>query len=123
MMKNDLSALAIYMILVGLFFGIQFFGSQEFVNPSPHGLIMQLYVVIGGLTLLFIIIALVVKKINKNHVGSVFLFGMIAKMAIVLALVVVNQEIKQNIYQLIVAYFLILLAEVLSFVKLLKNND
>lgn len=123
MMKKDLLALAIYVILVGLFFGIQFFGSQEFLDPSPNALIMKLYAVIGGLTLLFIIIALVVKKFNKNHVGSVFLFGMIAKMAIVLALVVVNQEIKQNIYQLIVAYFLILLAEVLSFVKLLKNND
>lgn len=122
-MKQNIQVIVLYIILVGLFFGIQFFGSQMLTDLSPHSLIIKLYLIIGLLTLLILLNALLIKKINKHHIGSVFLIGMIAKMAVVLALVVVYQEIKQNVVQLIVAYFLVLLAEVLSFVKLLKNND
>ena len=46
--------------------------------------------------------------------------GMIAKMAIVLALIVVNEQIKSNVVQLIISYFVILLAEVLVFIRLIN---
>lgn len=46
--------------------------------------------------------------------------GMIAKMAVVLALVVVNEQIKLNVMHLISAYFVVLLLEVLIFIRLIK---
>ena len=55
-----------------------------------------------------------------EYVGFAFMGGMIAKMAVVLALVVVNQEIKSNVSQLIISYFVILLAEVLIFIRLIN---
>ena len=41
-------------------------------------------------------------------------------MAIVLALIVVNEQIKSNVVQLIISYFVILLAEVLVFIRLIN---
>ncbi len=122
-MKQNIQVIVLYIILVLGFYFLQFFGSNIWLDVPPLALITKLYVIIGVLTLLILLNAFLIKKINKHHIGSVFLIGMIAKMAVVLALVVVYQEIKQNVVQLIVAYFLVLLAEVLSFVKLLKNND
>ena len=121
-MIRNLSFVTFYLVLVVIFFAIQFFGSNLLGLNAPEGLILKLYLIIGILTLILVVVSLVVKHFNKHHVGSVFLAGMIAKMAIVLALVVVNQEIKQNIIQLIASYFLILLAEVLTFVKILKDK-
>ncbi len=61
-----------------------------------------------------------IKVKYPEYVGFSFMGGMIAKMAVVLALVVVNQEIKINIIQLIISYFVILLAEVLIFIRLIN---
>ena len=61
-----------------------------------------------------------VKVKFPEYVGFAFMGGMIAKMAVVLALVVVNQEIKSNVSQLIISYFVILLAEVLIFIRLIN---
>lgn len=61
-----------------------------------------------------------VKIKYPEYVGFVFMAGMIVKMAVVLAMVVVNQEIKTNIIQLIISYFVVLVSEVLLFIQLIN---
>lgn len=122
-MNNKLLILLWFLLLSLVFFGVHYFVSGFILPDSPKELIVKCYVVIGIITLVIIFNAVMIQKLYPVHVGSVFLGGMIAKMAVVLAWVFVNQEIKDNIYQLIIAYFLLLFAEVLSFVKLLKDKD
>lgn len=122
-MINSLKIIGTYLILVIIFFLGQVFLSEYFGFRVSKDLIVKLYLIIGLLTLFFVGIGLIVKKINPNHIGSVFLAGMIAKMAIVLALVVVDQEIKESVSQLMITYFLILIAEVLTFIKLLRGKS
>lgn len=121
-MINNLKIIGTYLFLVIIFFFVQVFLGEYLGLTVSKDLIIKLYLIIGLLTLFFIIIGLIVKKFNHNHVGSVFLAGMVAKMAVVLALVVVNQQIKEGVYQLMIAYFLILIAEVLTFVRLLRSD-
>jgi len=121
-MINNLKIIGTYLFLVIIFFFVQVFLGEYLGLTVSKDLIIKLYLIIGLLTLFFVIIGLIVKKFNHNHVDSVFLAGMIAKMAIVLALVVVNQQIKEGVYQLVIAYFLILIAEVLTFVRLLRSD-
>jgi|GEM_PF-2322475 len=121
-MINNLKIIGTYLFLVIIFFFVQVFLGEYLGLTVSKDLIIKLYLIIGLLTLFFIIIGLIVKKFNHNHVGSVFLAGMVAKMAIVLALVVVSQQIKEGVYQLMIAYFLILIAEVLTFVRLLRSD-
>ncbi|ADX67908.1 MULTISPECIES: hypothetical protein [Weeksella] len=121
-MKNKLVAILWYLILALVFFVLQFSISDWLLSNSPKELIVKCYLVVGLITLLILFNALIIQRLYPIHVGSVFLVGMIAKMAVVLAWVFVNQEIKDNIYQLILAYFLLLFAEVIGFVKLLSDK-
>ncbi len=121
-MKNKLAPILWFLILALIFFGLQYFISDWLLPNSPKELIIKCYLVIGLITLVILFNALIIQRLYPVHVGSVFLGGMIAKMAVVLAWVFVNQEIKDNIYQLILAYFLLLFAEVIGFVKLLSDK-
>lgn len=121
-MKNKLVAILWYLILALVFFVLQFSISDWLLSNSPKELIVKCYLVVGLITLVILFNALIIQRLYPIHVGSVFLVGMIAKMAVVLAWVFVNQEIKDNIYQLILAYFLLLFAEVIGFVKLLSDK-
>ncbi|WP_313374061.1 hypothetical protein [Chishuiella sp.] len=65
-------------------------------------------------------IGCLIKIKHPEYVGFVFMGGMIVKMAVVLAMVIVNQEIKTNIIQLFISYFVVLVSEVLLFIRLIN---
>lgn len=122
MMINSLKIIGTYIILVIIFFFTQVFIVEKLDSTVSKDLLIKLYLVIGSLTLFFVIIGAVVRRINPNHIGSVFLAGMVAKMAVTLAFVYVNQDVRVGVYQLIIVYFLILFAEAYAFIKLLRDN-
>ena len=110
----------IYIIVVTIMGAIHY-GIVKMINPSESAtIIYKMYIIIGLITLMVLQAAFLVKVKFPDFVGFTFMGGMIAKMAIVLALIIVNEEIKSNVLHLISAYFVILLIEVLVFIRLLK---
>ena len=109
-----------FVLMVTIFCVIHYAIVLQF-NFSENPLIVpKMYLIIGLITLMIIQMGCFIKVKYPEYVGFSFMGGMIAKMAVVLALVVVNQEIKTNIIQLIISYFVILLAEVLIFIRLIN---
>lgn len=109
-----------FVLMVAIFCLIHYAIVLQF-NFSENPLIVpKMYLIIGLITLMIIQMGCFIKVKYPEYVGFSFMGGMIAKMAVVLALVVVNQEIKINIIQLIISYFVILLAEVLIFIRLIN---
>jgi len=109
-----------FVLMVTIFCVIHYAIVLKF-NFSENPLIVpKMYLIIGLITLMIIQMGCFIKVKYPEYVGFSFMGGMIAKMAVVLALVVVNQEIKINIIQLIISYFVILLAEVLIFIRLIN---
>ncbi|MBO6211598.1 hypothetical protein SAMN05421738_103209 [Algoriella xinjiangensis] len=120
MIKKFLLLAFVFVALVAIFCGIHYAIVVQF-NLSENPLIIpKIYLIIGLITLFIIQMGCFVKVKFPEYVGFAFMGGMIAKMAVVLALVVVNQEIKSNVSQLIISYFVILLAEVLIFIRLIN---
>lgn len=120
MIKKILLLAFVFVALVAIFCGIHYAIVVQF-NLSENPLIIpKIYLIIGLITLFIIQMGCFVKVKFPEYVGFAFMGGMIAKMAVVLALVVVNQEIKSNVSQLIISYFVILLAEVLIFIRLIN---
>ncbi len=110
----------IYIVVVAVMGAIHF-GVVKAINPSQSAaIIYKMYIIIGLITLMILQAAFLVKVKFPDFVGFTFMGGMIAKMAIVLALIIVNEEIKSNVLHLVSAYFVILLIEVLVFIRLLK---
>ena len=117
--KFALLALA-FIVMLAIFCGLHY-ATVVYFNFSENPLIIpKIYLIIGLITLMIIQMGCFVKVKFPEYVGFAFMAGMIAKMAVVLALVVVNQEIKSNVMQLIISYFVILFAEVLIFIRLIN---
>ncbi|WP_413532859.1 hypothetical protein [Empedobacter brevis] len=113
--------LAITFIAILVLFCAIHYGIVAHYHFSENPLIVpKIYLIIGLLTLMILQVGFFVKIKFPEYVGFAFMGGMIAKMAVVLALVVVNQEIKSNVVQLIISYFVILFAEVLVFIRLIN---
>ncbi len=117
--KFALLALA-FIVMLAIFCGLHY-ATVVYFNFSENPLIIpKLYLIIGLITLFIFQIGCFVKVKFPEYVGFAFMGGMIAKMAVVLALVVVNEQIKSNVMQLIISYFVILFAEVLIFIRLIN---
>ncbi|HEY4540097.1 MAG TPA: hypothetical protein VIG94_08830 [Faecalibacter sp.] len=86
-------------------------------NPP---IVYKIYIILGLITFMILQVGFVVKAKSSDFVGFTFMGGMVAKMAIVLALIIVNEQIKSNVLHLVLAYFVILLIEVLVFLRLIK---
>ena len=110
----------VYILLVVLV-GATHYGIVKVYNLSDTPtIIYKIYIILSLITLMILQAGFLVKVKNPDFVGFTFMGGMVAKMGIVLALVIVNAEIKSNVLHLISAYFVILLIEVLVFLRLLK---
>jgi hypothetical protein len=120
MIKKFLLLIVSFIVLISVFCAIHYAIVAHY-NFSENPLIVpKIYLIIGLITLIILQIGCFVKAKFPDFVGFTFMGGMIAKMAIVLALIVVNEEIKLNVVQLIISYFVILLAEVLVFIRLIN---
>ena len=109
-----------FIVMIAIFCGLHY-ATVVYFNFSENPLIIpKLYLIIGLITLFIFQIGCFVKVKFPEYVGFAFMGGMIAKMAVVLALVVVNEQIKSNVMQLIISYFVILFAEVLIFIRLIN---
>lgn len=86
-------------------------------NPP---IVYKMYIILGLITFMILQAGFLVKVKSSDFVGFTFMGGMVAKMGIVLALIIVNEQIKSNVLHLLVAYFVILLIEVLMFLRLLN---
>ncbi len=120
MIKKFLLLILAFIAMIILFCGIHYAIVVHFKLSENPLIIPKIYLIIGLITLMIIQMGCFVKVKFPEYVGFAFMGGMIAKMAVVLALVVVNQEIKSNIVQLMISYFVILLAEVLIFIRLIN---
>ena len=100
--------------------GLHYLIAETLLPGSNSVLILKMYAIIGIMTLMILQVGYFVKYKSPTFVGFAFMGGMIAKMAVVLALVVVNEQIKLNVMHLISAYFVVLLLEVLIFIRLIK---
>lgn len=109
-----------FILMIAIFCAIHYAIVLQFDFSENPLIIPKMYLIIGLITLMIIQIGCLIKIKSPEYVGFSFMGGMIAKMAVVLALVVVNQEIKTNIIQLIISYFVILLAEVLIFIRIIN---
>jgi len=110
----------IYILLV-VVVGATHFGLVKSNNWSDTpAIVYKIYIILGLITLMILQAAFFVKVKYPDFVGFTFMGGMVAKMGIVLALIVVNEEIKSNALHLVSAYFVVLLIEVLVFIRLLK---
>lgn len=120
MIKKFIFLAFTFIMMIALFCAIHYAIVVHY-NFSENPLIVpKMYLIIGLITLMILQVGCFVKIKFHDYVGFAFMGGMIAKMAVVLALVVVNQEIKSNVVQLIISYFVILLAEVLVFIRLIN---
>jgi len=120
MWKIFIKYTVVYLLLV-LIVGAIHFGIAKAYNLSDTpATVYKIYIILSIITLMILQAGFLVKVKNPDFVGFTFMGGMIAKMGIVLALVVVNAEIKSNVLHLLSAYFVILFIEVLVFLRLLK---
>lgn len=120
MIKKFILLALSFIAMVAIFCGIHYAIVAHY-NFSENPLIVpKMYLIIGLITLIILQVGCFVKIKFPEYVGFAFMGGMIAKMAIVLALIVVNEQIKSNVVQLIISYFVILLAEVLVFIRLIN---
>ena len=120
MIKKFILLALSFIVMVAIFCGIHYAIVAHY-NFSENPLIVpKMYLIIGLITLIILQVGCFVKIKFPEYVGFAFMGGMIAKMAIVLALIVVNEQIKSNVVQLIISYFVILLAEVLVFIRLIN---
>ncbi len=118
--KEFLKLTAIFAVLLLIVGGIHF-GVVSSMNLSENPpIVYKIYIILGLITFMILQVGFLVKVKNSDFVGFTFMGGMIAKMAIVLALIVVNEQIKANVLHLVLAYFVILLLEVLVFIRLIK---
>ena len=120
MVKAFLRITLLYLVLV-VIFGCIHFGIVSYLDISENPpIVYKIYIILGIITFMILQVGFLVKAKSSDFVGFTFMGGMIAKMAIVLALVVVNEQIKLNVLHLVLAYFVILLIEVLAFLSLIK---
>ncbi|HEY4539145.1 MAG TPA: hypothetical protein VIG94_03920 [Faecalibacter sp.] len=118
--KEFIKITLVYIVLVILLGGIHF-GIVSSMNLSENPpIVYKIYIILGLITFMILQVGFLVKAKSSDFVGFTFMGGMIAKMAIVLALIVVNEQIKSNVLHLVLAYFVILLIEVLVFLRLIK---
>lgn len=113
-----LTLLFIAMVLAAA--GLHYLVAEFLIKSSNTAIILKMYTIIGLLTLMILQVGFLVKYKSPTFVGFAFMGGMIAKMAVILALIVVNEQIKLNVMHLITAYFVVLLLEVLVFIRLIK---
>lgn len=121
MWKNFIIYTFIYIVLVGVAALIHFVIATNMNLVTTPAVIYKIYIILGLITLMILQVGCLVKIKKPEFVGFSFMGGMIAKMAFVLALIIVNEEIKSNVLHLISAYFVILLVEVLIFLQLLRR--
>ena len=121
MWKNFIIYTLIYIALVGITGLIHFAVASNMNWITTPAVIYKIYIILGLITLMILQVGCLVKIKKPEFVGFSFMGGMIAKMALVLSLIIVNEEIKSNALHLITAYFVILLVEVLIFLQLLKR--
>ena len=118
--KDFLKLALIYIVLVIVLGGIHF-GLVSTMNLSENPpIVYKMYIILGLITFMILQVGFFVKVKSSDFVGFTFMGGMVAKMGIVLALIVVNEQIKSNVLHLVLAYFVILLIEVLIFLRLIK---
>lgn len=118
--KEFLKLTGIFALLALMVGGIHF-GVVSSMNLSENPpIVYKIYIILGLITFMILQVGFLVKVKNSDFVGFTFMGGMIAKMAIVLALIVVNEQIKSNVLHLVLAYFVILLLEVFVFIRLIK---
>ena len=120
MIKKFILLAVVFILMISVFCGIHYAIVTHY-NFSENPLIVpKMYLIIGLITLFIFQAGCFVKIKFPEYVGFAFMGGMIAKMAVVLALVVVNEQIRSNVVQLIISYFVILLSEVLVFIRLIN---
>lgn len=118
--KEFIKLTLIYIALV-IIVGVIHFGVVSAMNLSENPpIVYKIYIILGLITLMILQLGFFVKVKSPDFVGFTFMGGMVAKMGIVLALIVVNEQIKSNVLHLVLAYFVILLIEVLVFLRLIK---
>ncbi|RLZ09223.1 hypothetical protein [Faecalibacter macacae] len=118
--KEFLKLALIYIVLV-IVVGATHFGVVSSMNLSENPpIVYKIYIILGLITFMILQVGFLVKVKSSDFVGFTFMGGMVAKMGIVLALIVVNEQIKSNVLHLVLAYFVILLIEVLIFLSLIK---
>ncbi|WP_291099545.1 MULTISPECIES: hypothetical protein [Weeksellaceae] len=120
MIKKFLFLALIFIIAIVIFCAIHYLIISHFNFSENPLIVLKIYLIIGLITLMIFQMGCLVKIKYPEYVGFVFMAGMIVKMAVVLAMVVVNQEIKINIIQLIISYFVVLVFEVLLFIQLIN---
>ena len=120
MIKKFILLAVVFILMISVFCGIHYAIVTHY-NFSENPLIVpKMYLIIGLITLIILQVGCFVKIKFPEYVGFAFMGGMIAKMGVVLAWVVVNEQIKSNVVQLIISYFVILLSEVLVFIRLIN---
>ncbi|MBS7333391.1 hypothetical protein [Faecalibacter bovis] len=118
--KEFIKLTLIYIALV-IIVGVIHFGVVSAMNLSENPpIVYKIYIILGLITFMILQLGFFVKVKSPDFVGFTFMGGMVAKMGIVLALIVVNEQIKSNVLHLVLAYFVILLIEVLVFLRLIK---
>ena len=118
--KEFIKLTLIYIALV-IIVGVIHFGVVSAMNLSENPpIVYKIYIILGLITFMILQLGFFVKVKSPDFVGFTFMGGMVAKMGIVLALIVVNEKIKSNVLHLVLAYFVILLIEVLVFLRLIK---
>ena len=118
--KEFIKLTILYLVMVILFGGIHFaIVSSMNLSENPP-IVYKIYIILGLITFMILQVGFLVKAKSSDFVGFTFMGGMVAKMGIVLALIVVNEQIKLNVLHLVLAYFVILLIEVLVFLRLIK---
>ena len=121
MWKDFIKYTLLYIVLIVVAELIHFVIVTNMNWVTTPAIISKIYIILGLITLMILQVGFVVKVKKPEFVGFSFMGGMIAKMGFVLALIIVNEEIKSNVLHLISAYFVILSIEVLIFLQLLKR--
>ena len=120
-MGKEFIKIALLFILSVIVIGAIHYGVVVNMNLSENPpIVYKIYIILGLITFMILQVGFLVKAKSSDFVGFTFMGGMMAKMGIVLALIIVNEQIKTNVLHLVFAYFVILLIEVLMFLRLLK---
>ncbi|MBF0597082.1 hypothetical protein [Faecalibacter rhinopitheci] len=118
--KEFIKLTLIYSILVLLVGALHFWIVSSMNLSENPPIVYKIYIILGIITFMILQAGFLVKVKSSDFVGFTFMGGMIAKMAITLALIIVNEQIKSNVLHLVLAYFVILSIEVLMFLRLIK---
>ena len=120
-MGKEFIKIALIYILSVVVIGALHYGIVVNMHLSENPpIVYKIYIILGLITFMILQVGCLIKVKSSDFVGFTFMGGMIAKMGITLALIVVNEQIKSNVLHLVLAYFVILLIEVLMFLRLLK---